>query len=69
MPILTVEVSNDVAAALDRHAGARLLSRRQYVRAVLAAVAAQAVREELPSRGTRPPDVQAVPRASGRSGQ
>ena len=42
MPTLSVEVSSEVAEALTRQARSLLLGRRAYVRAVLAAVAAQA---------------------------
>jgi hypothetical protein len=45
MPSITLEIPADVVRALDRQARALLLSRRTYVRAVIAAVAAQAERE------------------------
>lgn len=42
MPTISVEVTPEVADALSRQARALLLRRQAYVRAVLAAVAAQA---------------------------
>ena len=45
MPSIAVEVPDEVARALARQARALLLSRGTYVRAVLAAVAAQAERD------------------------
>lgn len=44
MPRLTIEVSDDVSHALTQQARRLLLGRRQYVRAVIAAVAAEADR-------------------------
>jgi len=41
MATLTIELPQDVAESLTRQAGALLLNRRSYVRAVLATVAAQ----------------------------
>ena len=51
MPTITVEVTGEVADELTRQARTLLLGRRQYVRAVLAAVAEQA-RHDL-DRGSR----------------
>jgi hypothetical protein len=44
MPTLNIEVTDEVANALAFQARALLLGRRMYIRAVLAAVAAQANR-------------------------
>jgi predicted transcriptional regulator len=63
MPSITLEIPSDVARALDRQARALLLSRRTYVRAVLAAVAAQAERA-LPPRQWEAPVDPNVPRES-----
>jgi hypothetical protein len=46
MPRITVDVSTEVAEALTRQARALLMARGAYVRAVLAAVTAQAVRPD-----------------------
>ncbi len=50
MTTITVEVPSDVADALAHQARALLMTRRLYVRAVLAAVAAQAERARANSR-------------------
>jgi predicted transcriptional regulator len=55
MPSITLEIPADVARALDRQARALLLSRSTYVRAVLAAVAAQAERSVAAESGTPVP--------------
>jgi hypothetical protein len=51
MPTLSIDVPDDVSRALSRQARALLLSQRRYVRAVLAAVAAQA-ELDAPSSGS-----------------
>jgi hypothetical protein len=45
LPTITTDVTPEVAEALSRQARALLLTRRMYVRAVLAAVAAQVKRD------------------------
>ena len=52
MPTLSIDVPDDVSRALTRQARALLLGRSTYVRAVLAAVAAQAEREATSSGST-----------------
>ena len=44
MPQITIQISDEVADELTRQARSLLLGRRQYVRAVLAAIAEQAKR-------------------------
>jgi predicted transcriptional regulator len=61
MPSVTVEIPAEVVRALDRQARALLLSRRTYLRAVIAAVAAQAERE---SSSQPPPDTYLEPEES-----
>jgi hypothetical protein len=47
MPVISISVTPEVAAALARQARALLMSRQTYVRAVIAAVAAQADRDHV----------------------
>jgi hypothetical protein len=54
VPIVTIEITDNVARVLDRQARALLLGRREYIRALLASVAAQAERELATSKADAP---------------
>jgi hypothetical protein len=55
VPTVSIELSDEVAAALARKARALLLSRNQFIRALLAAVSTQAERERaFAGRGQQP---------------
>jgi hypothetical protein len=47
MTLMSAEVPSEVAREIDRQARALFLGRRQYVRALLGAVAAEALRQEV----------------------